>query len=149
VFDSGNPDVLIAACRLVEKNKLSECRPGVIGALRSASDEWLLSFASDAATAIGANLEQTEVLVSRLGDQNIKLRSRILSDLASSLIDGRYTYDSERVEKADQNRLKKRWIEFIQTNRDAIQANKKFNPKDRVISAGLFPGFTFYDDSKE
>jgi hypothetical protein len=78
VFDTGDPDVLIAACQLVEKNKLSECRPGVTAALRSASDEWVLSFASDAAIAIGANLEETEVLVSRLGDNNIKLRSRIL-----------------------------------------------------------------------
>jgi hypothetical protein len=149
VFDTGDPDVLIAACQLVERNKLLECRAAVIAALRSANDEWLLQFAAEAATAVGANLEKTEVLVSRLGEKNMKLGNRILSELASTVIDRRYTYDSERVEKADQNRLKKRWLEFIQRNRDAIQANKKFKPKDRAVSADLFPGFTFYDDSTE
>jgi hypothetical protein len=148
VFDTSDPDVLIAACQLVEKNKLSECRAGVITALRSAKDEWLLSFASDAATAVGANLEKTEVLVSRLGEKDLKA-SRILSALASTLIDRRYNYDSERADKADQNRLKKRWLEFIQRNRDGIQANKKFKSKGGALSADLFPGFTFYNGSTE
>ena len=148
VFDSSDPDVLIAACQLVEKNKLSECRAGVITALRSANDEWLLSFASEAATAIAANLEKTEVLVSRLGEKNMK-GSRILSALASTLIDRRCNYDSERAEKADQNRLKKHWLEFIQRNRAAIQGNKKFKPKNPAVSANLFPGFTFYEDPRE
>lgn len=145
VFDTADPDVLIAACRLVEENKLSESRAGIIAAIRSAKDEWLLSFASEAATAVGANLEKTEVLVSRFGEKNMK-GSRILSALAST-IDSRCSYDSERAEKADQNKLKKRWLEFIQRNRNSIQADKKFKPKDRAVSADLFPGFTFFDDS--
>jgi hypothetical protein len=149
VFDVGDPDALIAACQLVEKNKLSECRTAVVAALRSANDEWLLVFASEAATAVGANLEKAEVLASRLGEKNINFGDRILSQLVGTVIDRHYTYDSERVKKAEQTRLKKRWLEFIQRHRNAIQANKKFNPKDRAVSADLFPGFTFYDDSTE
>jgi hypothetical protein len=149
VFDSADSDVLIAACQLVEKNKLSECQAAVITALRSAKDEWLLQFASEAATAVGENLKKTEVLVSRLGEKNMKFGERILSELAHTVINRRYTYDGDRVKKADQYRLKKRWLEFIQKNRDAIQANKKFKPKDRAVSADLFPGFTFFDDSTE
>jgi hypothetical protein len=148
-FDTSDPDVLIAACQLVEKNKLSECRTVVIAALRSADERWLISFASDAAAALGANLEKVEALIPRLDEKNIELAQVSLYELVRTVINRRCSYDGDPFAKADKTKLKKRWLEFIQRHRDVIQANKKFKPKDRAVSADLFPGISFYGDSTE
>jgi hypothetical protein len=136
-----NCDVRIAACKAVEKNKISECSPEVHKVLAEANNEWLLSASADALLALGERYALVEALANHLVDSDPHVAHEALRLLAIQV--AKNNWGQNDLKSTHWAELRSRWLSFLKGHKSEIARGVRFNPRQL---AKLFPGFTFTNE---
>jgi hypothetical protein len=128
-----DPDVLIAACRLVERNKLVKLAPDVLAILGRADSEWLLRIASSTLAALDVHSPRYQALAARLDDAAVnEVAIGLLLDLFATSGSSRSGAIPPEMAKA----LEAKWLRFLRARQPLIDAAQKLSlddaPRDLV-----------------
>ena len=131
-----------AACDLAGKSKLERFRAPLTEVLQSAKNEWIVRGSFSAAAACGADMDRLlEICVGRL-ERYSNARNMVLVGL---MIDGAIQHEGGYGAQSHDDwqpflgDVQKAWGDFLQANRDALRAGRKFLIGQPPITREMFP----------
>ncbi|TET38270.1 MAG: HEAT repeat domain-containing protein [Planctomycetota bacterium] len=132
-----NVDVRIEACKLAERSKTAELKEPVLKALRAAKEDWLLGATYAAACSLGTRLEVLEILIDRLGDDEVP--GEILDYLAG-YIKNHYCFSRPpKLSNEEVGEAQKLWRKFLSKYEKEIAEGRQFDIANPDISPAMFP----------
>jgi hypothetical protein len=137
-LESTDPDVLIAACNLVNRAKLNGLHSEVSNALRKGKEDWVLNSCGNALYQLGARFERVDILASRLAepDMTVKIFQTLLGVFDSDGYSG-------CCQTVDGNTFSSRWKSFLAAHRGDIESDRKISFDEPDVTPDLLlPGLT-------
>ena len=136
-------DAAIAACRIVERDKLLDLKAPVLSICATAREPWLFRAAGNAVHALDADYEHLEILVSRLDEPDLLFER--LDRLKTIVFDnvGGGGFSSNIGVEAKAARIKPKWQTFIATHETYLKAGGKFTLPDPNVPPEMFPAEYF------
>lgn len=138
VIDAKDVDAAIAACKIVEEEKLYEFTDSILGKLRTAKERWLFDGANRAAIELGAEEERLRILASRLDEKDMLfLCLDSIKSLFSNAGGGGHNSNIDQVAAA--KRIQPLWEAFIERHAADIRVGKKFTLPHPEVSKDMVP----------
>ena len=138
ILKSGDIDASIEACRIIERDKLTDLKEPILAVLRTATEDWLFRAASSAALAIDAKYERIEILVGRLDEPDMMFKC--LDALKTIFTNtGGGSANSNIDIPAAARRIKPKWQTFIKENKAYLESGETFNLPHHKVTADMFP----------
>jgi hypothetical protein len=138
ILKLGDIDASIEACRIIERDKLTDLKEPILAVLRTATEDWLFRAASSAALTIDAKYERIEILVSRLDEPDMMFDC--LDALKTIFANtGGGGANSNIDISAAARRIKPKWQTFIKEHKADLEAGKTFNLPHPKVTADMFP----------
>lgn len=116
-------DAQIEACHVVEKGKLAALEPGVLRALASTREMWLVRAAEAAAIAIGAYPKALDAIAAKMADP--AMTPAILDHLLGLTDSNGRSASSDPIDAAQARALAAAWGAFVKAHRADILAKKR------------------------
>ena len=138
VIDAEDVNAAIAACDIVEDEKLVEFTDSILAKLRVAEERWLFRHADSAAIELGAEEKRLRILVSRLDEKDMLFPClESIKSMFSNAGGGGLDLNIHQVAAA--RRIKPLWEAFVDRHAAEIRAGKKFTLPHPEISKDMFP----------
>lgn len=135
-LQSGDMDLQIAACQLVERARLKTYRESMADIVRHATDFMVMNAARNALYVVGGRAAVMDIAADQVADPS-KLSNAIGG--LFGVFEGTAGFGGGPVSATEAEALSARWKTFIAAHRAAIDAGQRFGVDDPAVTPDLIP----------